>query len=38
MLRIKDYNINTLIIIKINFDHVIFTAKQLRRVKFKMKE
>lgn len=38
MLRIWDHNMNTLVITKANFDHVVFTAKQFRRVEFKVEE
>ena len=38
VLRIWGYNMNTLVITKANSGHVVFTAKQLRRVGFEVEE
>lgn len=38
MLRIWDHNMNTLVITKTNFDHVVFTTKQFKWIEFKIKE
>ncbi len=38
VLRIWDHNMNTLVITKANSGHVVFTAKQFRRVEFEVEE